>query len=335
MFTTYGAFAVREFLGPDVFNMLLTTDPSRWPRHAWVNLPLIPFSLVAANSSPLLPFLWTTSPLVSLLSPWPTSAPVAPHVVHGTSAQRLSMWPPPPALVCALFPLVRTMYGHLRDRVTRALVPDQGPARQEPIWRQQQQLRQPRQLAPRRQDQLRWVVQQERPQRWHQQHQQQRQLPPQEQQEQQPIHDGFAAAAAARAANCVTDASIGRLVGGALAIPMIARLMGDVLLSISHVVPLVRIIIAARPPLPPAGVAVGGLVGLWGRACSALRLFGGAGGTDVAVVAGGYGGWLGGFGTKVLDGLLVTTQEWATSDPVWYDSFLLIFLPGCSSTTNY
>ena len=124
----------------------------------------------------------------------------------------------------------------------------------------------------------------------------------------------------------MTDASIGCLVGGALAIPMIARLMGDVLLRISHVVPLVRIIIAPRPPLPPAVVAVGGLVGLWGRARSAFRLFGGAGSADVAVVAGGYGGWLGGFGTKVLSGLLVTTQEWAMSDPVWYDGFPLIFI---------
>ena len=216
------------------------------------------------------------------------------------------------------------MYGHLRVRVTRALVPDQGPARQEPTWRQQQQQpRQLRQLAPRRQDQLRWAVQQERPQRWQQQQQQQ------QPQEQQPNHDDFAAVAAARASSFVTDASIGRLVGGALALPVIARLMGDVLLRISHVVPLVRIIIAPRPPLPPAAVAVGGLVGLWGRARSAFRLFGGAGSADVAVVAGGYGGWLGGFGTKVLSGLLVTTQEWAMSDPVWYDGFPLIFFFFC------
>jgi hypothetical protein len=172
---------------------------------------------------------------------------------------------------------------------------------------------------------LRWVVQQERPQRW--QHQQQPQ-------EQQPNHDGFATVAAARAASCVTDASIGLLVGGALAIPMIARLMGDVLLRISHVVPLVRIIIAPRPPLPPAAVAVSGLVGLWGRARSAFRLFGGAGSADVAVVAGSYGGWLGGFGTKVLSGLLVTTQEWAMSDPVWYDGFPIIILSDCSPTNG-
>ena len=210
------------------------------------------------------------------------------------------------------------MYRHLRDRVTRALVPDQVPAQPEPIWRQQQQQpRQQRQLVPRRQEQLRWVVgQQERPQR------RQQQLPQQPQE--QPNNDDLGLAAAARAVR-VTDANIGRVIGGALAIPMIARLMGDILLRISHVVPLVRIIIAPRPPLQPATAAVGGLVGLWGRARSAFRLFGGAGGADVAVVAGGHDGWLSGFGTRVLGGFFVMTQEWAMSDPVWYDVFPFFF----------
>ena len=102
---------------------------------------------------------------------------------------------------------------------------------------------------------------------------------------------------------------------------MIGRLTGDMLLRISHVVPLVRIIIAPRPPLPPTATAVTGLVGLWGRARSAFRLFGGAGSADVAVVAGSYDGWLGAFGNRVLNGFLVTTREWAMSDPVWYDVF--------------
>jgi len=220
------------------------------------------------------------------------------------------------------------MYRHLRDRVTRALVPPQVPARPEPIWRQQQP-RQQRQLVLRRQEQLRWVVgQQERPQR---RQQQQQQLPQQPQE--QPNHDDFGLAAAARAIRVTDPSSIGHVIGGALAIPMIARLMGDVLLRISHVVPLVRIIIAPRTPLQPAA-AVGGLLGLWGRARSAFRLFGGAGGADVAVVTGGYGGWLGGFGTKVLGGFLLMTQEWAMSDPVWYDVFPFILFFACGSLTN-
>ena len=55
---TYGAFAVHEFLGPHMFNTLLTTDPTRWPTHAWVNLPLVPFSLIAAYAFLLVPFLF-------------------------------------------------------------------------------------------------------------------------------------------------------------------------------------------------------------------------------------------------------------------------------------
>jgi hypothetical protein len=149
------------------------------------------------------------------------------------------------------------------------------------------------------------------------------------QQQQQPLprqpqanHDDIAPVAALRAIRVPPDASIARLVGGALAMPMIARLMGDTLLRISHVVPLVRTIIAPRPPLPPAAAPIEGLVGLWGRARSAFRLFGGAGTADVAVVAaGGYDGWLGSFGNRVLGGFLVTTHEWAMSDPVWYDVF--------------
>lgn len=210
--TTYGAFAVREFLGPHMFNMLLTTDPTRWPTHAWVNLPLVPFSLIAAYAFPLVPFLfWTTAPLVPLCSPWPTSAPVVPHIARGTDALRLSMWPPPPALACALFPLVRMMYRRLRDRVTRALVPDQVPTHPEPMWQQQQQLRRVRLIV--KQDQLRLALgQQDRPQRWQQQ---QQQLPPQEPQE-QPNHDDIAPMAALRAIRVLPDfASIGRLVGGA------------------------------------------------------------------------------------------------------------------------
>ena len=109
----------------------------------------------------------------------------------------------------------------------------------------------------------------------------------------------------------MTGASLGRLIGGALAMPTIARMMGAMLLRLSHVVPLVRIIIAPR--LRPASP---GLVGLWGRgAGSAWRLFGGDG---PGVVDGGWAGGTG-LGAKVLSGFLATSQEWATSDPVWYE----------------
>jgi len=440
-----------------MFGALLTANPTRWPWHAWINLPLIPFSLIAART-PLI--LWTTSPLVPLLFPWPTTVPVAPQVARGglrlVRAARLPMWPPPPALVCVLFPVVRALYQRLRARVTRALVQDQFPPRPQTAQQQerQQQERQQqgqqrlRQLMQRvrQEDRRRLGDQQDRPQREQQQQpmplqrqlqeqpEQQRQQPAppgghrfqfqvgdqfaleithivfdhdapaadapgpvpganvvdnnnpadqqpqrpvgdqrppagpepqqqnipepqQEQEEQQPEgqpeqhqhqqphqprqpeqeqrqqeqgqgqrqdpqppgggDDDDFGAVAARAIR-VTGASLGRLIGGALAMPTIARMMGAVLLRLSHVMPLVRAIIAAprlpTPPLPPApafslGAAVSGLVGIWGG--------GGAGAVARPVAVPVFGT---GLGAKVLSGFLVTSHEWAASDPVWYDN---------------
>jgi hypothetical protein len=118
-------------------------------------------------------------------------------------------------------------------------------------------------------------------------------------------------AVAARAIR-VTGASLGRLIGGALLMPSIARMMGSMLLHISHVVPLVRIIIAPvhPPPLPPPAAPPSGpisaLVGL-------IR-----GARDPRLDTGPLGTAQVGYGTAVLRGFLATSNEWATSDPVWY-----------------
>jgi hypothetical protein len=88
--------------------------------------------------------------------------------------------------------------------------------------------------------------------------------------------------------------------------PTIARMMGAMLLRLSHVIPLVRAIIAPRPHPAPAGPL--GPLGLWDarRLPPMMRLFGGAGQPV---------GW----SAKVLGGLFLgTSQEWATNDPVWY-----------------
>jgi hypothetical protein len=110
----------------------------------------------------------------------------------------------------------------------------------------------------------------------------------------------------------VTGASLGRLIGGALLMPSIARIMGSMLLHISHVVPLVRLIIApvVPPPLPPPAAPPSGpisaLVGL-------IR-----GARDPGLDTGSLGTAQVGYGTAVLRGFLATSNEWATSDPVWY-----------------
>jgi hypothetical protein len=123
-------------------------------------------------------------------------------------------------------------------------------------------------------------------------------------------------AVAARAIR-TTGAGLGRLIGGALLMPSIARIMGSVLLHISHVVPVIRTIIAPLPPaIPPPRPSLASLI----RGATEQVGYRGDGGH----------GWLSGsaLGALVLRGLLATSQEWATSDPVWYVSLSqLVHLP--------
>lgn len=109
--------------------------------------------------------------------------------------------------------------------------------------------------------------------------------------------------------------------------PTIARMMGAALLRLSHVLPLVRVIIAPREQqaaMPPAATV--GLLGLWNNFQRSTRLFGGDGWKQQQQQRGiGVGGSA--WGGKVLSGLFLTTsQEWAMSDPVWYVQYLRSFL---------
>jgi len=345
-----------------MFNALLTANPTLWPRHAWINLPLIPFSLITTCT----PFLWTTDSLVPLilwitpsfvplLSPWPTSPPVEPPVArsggtrHPVYPVSLPMWPPPPALLCALFPYIRLLYEYLRTRVARALVHGQVPARRQ--LRQAERQEQPRRRGLQEPPGLRRPRQRQQEQRQQQEEeqreQQQQERQQRQQRQEQPNPNDFGAMAAALAIR-VMNSSLGRLICGSLALPTIARMMGAILLNLSHIVPFVSIIIASRLPLPPPppppppptppAAAVGGLLGLWDCARDCVRSTFGfrVSGRDTAspadicvrVVTGGDDDGLGEFSTTILSGFLATSQEWATSDPVWYDVFTCVFFFG-------
>ena len=143
--------------------------------------------------------------------------------------------------------------------------------------------------------------------------------------------NGLGLGAVAARAIRLTGASLGRLIGGALLMPSIARMMGSMLLHISHVVPLVRTIIAPLPPtllaLPapaPSG-PISTLVGLI-RGARDLR-------PDVDPFGGGAP--QAGYGAAVLRGFLATSNEWATSDPVWYVIFALRALAGMTLLTMF
>ncbi|KAF9235898.1 hypothetical protein BU15DRAFT_89381 [Melanogaster broomeanus] len=140
--TTYGAYALQEFLGAEMFDLLLTDDPSNWPWHSFINLPLIPLALIISR----LPLKSSVTPLVPLLLAWPTSTPVSrgsmnrivlspdsstarttSELVGQTLADGrkdlfpvLAHWPPPP-LVLGLFilPVVREAYKRLLSQFSK------------------------------------------------------------------------------------------------------------------------------------------------------------------------------------------------------------------------
>ncbi|PFH47626.1 hypothetical protein AMATHDRAFT_42818 [Amanita thiersii Skay4041] len=122
--TGYGAWAIRKFIGKEMFDLLLTNDPSNWSWTAFLNLPLIPLSLILSR------FQTKNSgipAIIPILLVWPPSSPVGPHQQllrdHWTNPANASQlaalttlgptrsWPPPPIAFGLFFvPLVRIVY---------------------------------------------------------------------------------------------------------------------------------------------------------------------------------------------------------------------------------
>ena len=117
-----------------MYNVLLTDDPSNWPWHAFVHLPMIPFSLILSRTR-----LFDTFPLVPLFLTWSSSPPVrttSSSAAGASSTSRASRWmwprdgpqpyyapalswPPTPLMAMVLLPFVRSAYRVLFARLTR------------------------------------------------------------------------------------------------------------------------------------------------------------------------------------------------------------------------
>ncbi|KAI0759067.1 hypothetical protein C8Q74DRAFT_1319825 [Fomes fomentarius] len=129
--TSYGAFAVKEFLGEGMYNVLLTDDPNNWPWHAFVHLPIIPFSLILSRTR-----LFDTFPLVPLFLTWSSSPPVrtpaaSPSIwTWSRTAQAYYTpaisWPPTPLMAMVLLPFIRMSYRRWFDRLTKYVMGTQG-----------------------------------------------------------------------------------------------------------------------------------------------------------------------------------------------------------------
>ncbi|KAF8838131.1 hypothetical protein BDN67DRAFT_1070933 [Paxillus ammoniavirescens] len=295
--TAYGAYALREFLGNEMFELLLTDDPSNWPWHSFINLPLIPLALIISR----LPLRSSVSPLVPLLLAWPTSRPVAGRSfdrivlspdsstavassgiqVQGQGGNNLfpllPRWPPPPLILgLFIFPIVREAYKRLLSRVSKWVL-DSTPGaavtdgEHGDAQAQGQGGRQDMQRV------LMGAIGDDEPFlriRVNAQIDEEEAGPAagdaggggaggraNQGQRQGNNDDADAlgdAGAAAENTIRVSGTSLGRLIGGALIIPRISSLMGSLLFHLSKHSVLLRKFLAIRPPLRGSAVRPGG-----------------------------------------------------------------------------
>lgn len=146
LLTSYGAFALRHFVGDEVFNLILGDDPTNWSLYAYLNLPMIPLSLLMSRTR----MFRSSLPFVPTMVAWATMAPIvgerstgfrsllpsfgfssfeqklrgAQHasvsgILSSTVSDVLFSWPPSPFLMNFIFPTVQAYYRLYRARLRR------------------------------------------------------------------------------------------------------------------------------------------------------------------------------------------------------------------------
>ncbi|GAA5920097.1 hypothetical protein JCM1841_004095 [Sporobolomyces salmonicolor] len=114
----YGAWALKVFMGDQVAQALLLRHENRVPFRFWLNLPLIPFTLILARTpliDSLLPFL----PLTLVLSTHAHTTPLFDPM--GLDDLTLK-YPPSPTLTLCLLPWLRLLYLRARWKVFNAVL---------------------------------------------------------------------------------------------------------------------------------------------------------------------------------------------------------------------
>ncbi|KAI5990384.1 hypothetical protein EDD15DRAFT_2388768 [Pisolithus albus] len=312
--TAYGAYALREFLGPEMFDILLSDDPARWPWHSFINLPLIPLSLIMSR----LPRKSPITPLVPVLLAWPTSTPIHTNdsiILDGwrnpffrTNPREflhpLPRWPPPPMILgLFIFPTIREAYKRILGSLTRWLLNSNTPYGQE-----MQRVFNVNDDEPFLRIRVNANVEEDLPNGQLNVHG----LPAGQQgpdanndnDANPPVGD---AVAAAENTIRVSGTSLGRLIGGALIVPRISSFMGSLLLRLSKHSEILRKVLAVRPPLPPGVVPP----------TIPRTLFNGKTWSEMSLLKRiGYVGYLG------LTVAWRGTMTWAECDPVWWRNSL-------------
>ncbi|TFK36527.1 hypothetical protein BDQ12DRAFT_243456 [Crucibulum laeve] len=254
--TSYGAWAVRAFVGKEMFDTLLTDDPSNWPWTAFINLPLLPISLILSRFQTVS----SMPPLIPILLVWPPAYPtgaqrriLSDHWLSSTDSDLSShllsparSWPPSPVMFgLFVFPVVRIFYRHAFNRLyfwalgTQPAVPQTGrmgfQLNEGPFVIRIRANVQDGAGAPAGVDDV--------------QNGQEAAPPAQVVAEARAAENQDPNAAAVAAAEHLIEvnaASLGRRIGGALLIPAISNLMGTLLFHLSKRSSLLRMFLGVR-----------------------------------------------------------------------------------------
>ncbi|KAH9476883.1 putative RING finger protein C32F12.07c [Psilocybe cubensis] len=340
--TGYGAWALEKFLGKELFDLILTDDPTNWPWSAYINLPLLPISLILSRFQTN-----STSLVIPLLLFWPPTSPVTGErsrrlQEYWSNPQNSSLitsgfnsggllgtkhhWPPPPILFGLVgLPFVRAMYQNCYAWAYSKLLGTHLPAPRRPprgglrfnegpfVIRIRANLdgveggngddgqgegggedgQPPPVAAPGAADQNAGVV--------------------------EPNPDPNAAAVeAAEQLIEINASSLGRRIGGALIIPVIANSMGQLLLSLSKHSKVLRLLLGIRQHQKQAGSS--GMFGLppWERVVSSWVRGGNKDGSDKP--------WAqlnmfqqARLSVRLFMALLTSSStSWVDNDPVWW-----------------
>lgn len=223
------------------FDLILTDDPTNWPWHAFINLPLVPLSLVAARTR-----YFDSFPIFPLYLAWTTS-PVAPSLVVANSAynplsssyqlQPLLRWPPSPIMVSICLPLVTRLYHRLMRHLRHWVLGPQ-PAEGLPLRRIELALNEG---GPALNIRIAANMDADNGAEGRAQGEAApaAAAPP----------DADDNAVAAEQTVRLTGTSLGRFIGGALMIPKLSNWMGTLLFNLSQHARWLRAFLGVRPPL--------------------------------------------------------------------------------------
>ncbi|KLO17725.1 hypothetical protein SCHPADRAFT_994068 [Schizopora paradoxa] len=142
----HGAFTLHQFVGDEMYELMLADDPSKWPLHAYFALPLFPIILFSSQTRRY----QNLVPLTSVILSWPSIPPVNMPSARGSIFSILSLskagnqlpplynslkemelatlkdmffsWPPSPFMLSIIIPGVRSLYRVLLAKLRRRVL---------------------------------------------------------------------------------------------------------------------------------------------------------------------------------------------------------------------